>query len=92
MHQSNFFYRLTNKTNRVTSEHCEQSTHLTNLTVDDPAVIQRMRTFHSDLRALRNTLCNVCLERFPSVKTNEAGVSLILIMIVSLSVQLCQQH
>ena len=61
-------------TELATCEHCKQSTCFTNLTVVDPAIIQRIRTFHSDLTALRNTLCNVCLEWFPSIKTNEAGV------------------
>ena len=45
-----------------------------NLTVDNPEIIRKMREYHVDLTALQNTLCDVCLEQFPSIKTNEAGV------------------
>ena len=45
-----------------------------NLTVDGPEIIQKITTFHEDLAALENTLCSVCLELFPSIITNEAGV------------------
>ena len=67
-------------------EHCETAlerhqisnhsltSQVRNLTVDDPEIIQRIQEFHSDLIAIHNTLCNICLERFPSIKTDEAGV------------------
>lgn len=53
---------------------CLSGTHFRNLTVDDPEIIQKITTFHEHLAALENTLCSVCLECFPSIKTNEAAV------------------
>ena len=52
----------------------ENAPQFRNFTVDDPEIIQKMREFHLDLTALQNMLCDVCLERFPSIITNEADV------------------
>ena len=45
-----------------------------NLAVDDPEITWRIQEFYRDLTTLENTLCNVCLEQFPSIKANETGV------------------
>ena len=44
-----------------------------NLAVDDPEITRRIQEFYRDLTTLENTLCNVCLEQFPSIKANETG-------------------
>jgi len=81
-------YRVTRDS--INAEHSEQSlpetterneplnhplpTQYNNITVDDPQKIQRMQQFHRQLTALQNTQCSICLEKFPSITTNEAGV------------------
>ena len=52
----------------------DRPSQFTNVAVDDPEVVQRMREFHTSLVTLQNSLCNVCLECFPSIKTNDSGV------------------
>ena len=50
------------------------STQFTNLTVDDPEITQRIGEFHRGLSTLENILCNVCLEKFPSIYVDTTGV------------------
>ena len=39
-------------------------------TVDNPDIIHRVQEFHRSFATLQNILCNVCLERFPTITTN----------------------
>ena len=48
--------------------------HLRNSSVDSPYITQKLKQFHEKLFKLEAALCVVCLERFPTIKINEAGV------------------
>ena len=43
---------------------------------DDPSVISKIATFHEQLMSLTFHKCTVCLENFPSLTINSAGVCL----------------
>ena len=52
---------------------CESYLPSINLEVDNSEVTQKLQEFHITLATLANVECNVCLERFPSVKTDVSG-------------------
>lgn len=62
-------------------DHSSQATPSTNHSFNDSLpqfdrldVIERIQGFHTMLSDLQNTLCNICKERFPTIRTNELGV------------------
>ena len=57
--------RLRQQDNRHLSE---------SINLGDSEVTQRLQQFHATLATLANVQCDVCLERFPSVKADVSGV------------------
>ena len=60
--------------NTLEARDIHQNTPTSNLAVDDPDITKRIKQFNRDLTALDNVLCSECLERFPSIQTDAAGI------------------
>ena len=47
---------------------------LRNCTIDDERITDKIKDFYRKLFAIQAVLCSVCLERFPTIKTDDRGV------------------
>ena len=45
-----------------------------NCTIDDERITDKIKEFHRKLFAIEAVLCCVCLERFPTIETDDGGV------------------
>ena len=45
-----------------------------NINLDTSEITERLQQFHAAMATLANVQCDVCLERFPSVKADASGV------------------